>query len=137
MSLARTGTGAEEETVDLKDLKYFRAIAECGTFSKAAAHLRVAQPALSRKIQKLENDLGVQLLQRTARGVTATEAGRVLLGRTQELEQALEDIRREVTVSRSARPARCALRCSRRYLRSSSRTSCEHTARPIRGWCWN
>jgi LysR family nitrogen assimilation transcriptional regulator len=97
MSLARTGTGVEEETVDLKDLKYFRVIAECGTFSKAAAHLRIAQPALSRKIQKLEHDLGVQLLQRTARGVTATEAGRVLLGRTQELEQALEDTRREVT----------------------------------------
>jgi LysR family transcriptional regulator, nitrogen assimilation regulatory protein len=95
--LVPAGTGAEEETVDLKDLKYFRAIAECGTFSKAAAHLRIAQPALSRKIQKLEHDLGVQLLQRNARGVTATEAGRVLLGRAQELEQALEDTRREVT----------------------------------------
>jgi LysR family nitrogen assimilation transcriptional regulator len=94
---APAGTGTEEEAVDLKDLKYFRAIAECGTFSKAAAHLRIAQPALSRNVQKLEHDLGVQLLQRNARGVTPTEAGRVLLARTQELEQVLEDTRGEVT----------------------------------------
>jgi DNA-binding transcriptional LysR family regulator len=77
--------------VDLKGLRYFRAIAERGTFSKAAAHLRVAQPALSRQIQKLEHDLGVQLLQRTARGVMPTEAGRLLLDRTRQLEQGLEE----------------------------------------------
>jgi DNA-binding transcriptional LysR family regulator len=82
--------------VDLKELHYFRAIAECGTFSKAAAHLRIAQPALSRQIQKLEHDLGVQLLQRSPRGVTPTEAGRVLLDRTRQLEQSIEETRHEL-----------------------------------------
>ena len=83
--------------MDLKELRYFRIIAQHGTFSKAAAHLRVAQPALSRQMQKLEHDLGVQLLRRTSRGVTPTEAGRALLDRTQELEQQLDDVRREVS----------------------------------------
>jgi LysR family transcriptional regulator, nitrogen assimilation regulatory protein len=82
--------------MDLKELRYFRAIAECGTFSKAAAHLRIAQPALSRQIQKLEHGLGVQLLQRTARGVMPTEAGRLLLDRTRQLEQGLEETRHEL-----------------------------------------
>jgi LysR family nitrogen assimilation transcriptional regulator len=82
--------------VDLKDLKYFRTIAECGSISKAAAHLRVAQPAVSRKILKLEHDLGVQLLRRTSRGVTPTEAGQVLLQRSIDLERSIDETRREV-----------------------------------------
>lgn len=94
--------------MDLKELRYFRAIAQHGTFSKAAAHLRVAQPALSRQIQKLEHSLGVQLLRRTSRGVTPTEAGQVLLQRTLQLEQELEETRREV--ARFAERATGALR---------------------------
>ncbi len=82
--------------MDLKDLKYFRTIAECGTFSKAAAHLRVAQPALSRKIQKLEHSLGVQLLKRTARGVTPTEAGYAMLQRSARFQAELDELQREI-----------------------------------------
>jgi len=82
--------------VDLKDLRYFRIIVECGTFSKAAAHLRVAQPALSRKIQKLEHSLGVQLLKRSARGVIPTEAGRAMLQRSAKFETELDEMRREI-----------------------------------------
>lgn len=82
--------------MDLKDLKYFRTIAECGTFSKAAAHLRVAQPALSRKIQKLEHSLGVQLLKRTARGVTPTEDGYAMLQRSAKFQAELDEMRREI-----------------------------------------
>lgn len=85
--------------MDLKELRYFRTIAQCGTLSKAAAHLRVAQPALSRQIQKLEHDLGVELLRRTSRGVMPTEAGQVLLQRTVQFEYEIDEIRREVTRS--------------------------------------
>jgi LysR family transcriptional regulator, nitrogen assimilation regulatory protein len=83
--------------VDLRELRYFRAIAECGTFSRAAAHLNVAQPALSRQMQKLEHELGVVLLRRTSRGVMPTEAGQALLQRTALLEQELQETRRYVS----------------------------------------
>ncbi|AUW58173.1 hypothetical protein C1T17_08700 [Sphingobium sp. SCG-1] len=83
--------------MDLKELRYFRAIVHCGTMCKAAAHLRIAQPALTRQVQKLEHDLGVQLLRRTTRGVTPTPAGLSLMKRTTHLENELDDIRREVS----------------------------------------
>lgn len=82
--------------MDLKELHYFRAIAEAGTFAKAAANLRIAQPALSRQMRKLEHGLGVELLNRSSRGVTPTPAGLALLKRTVELEEQIEDARREV-----------------------------------------
>ncbi len=82
--------------MDLKELRYFRTIVQCGTFSKAAAHLRIAQPALSRQMQKLEHSLGVELLRRTSRGVTPTEAGQALLHRTIQFEQEIDETRREV-----------------------------------------
>jgi DNA-binding transcriptional LysR family regulator len=63
--------------VELRHLRYFVAVAELNNVSKAAQKLRVAQPALSRQIRDLEDGLGVPLLERTTRGVTLTEAGRV------------------------------------------------------------
>ena len=83
--------------MDLQALMYFRTVAEMGTISKAAAYLRIAQPALSRHIQKLEHSLGVELLQRRARGVDLTIAGRQLLEKTADVEAALGQISREVS----------------------------------------
>jgi LysR family nitrogen assimilation transcriptional regulator len=83
--------------MDIKGLSYFRAVAEFGTFSKAAAHLRIAQPALSRHMQKLEQELGVVLLQRTSKGMTPTAAGNRLLVRACELQDVLDIIRREMS----------------------------------------
>jgi len=83
--------------VDLKELRYFRAVAQFGTLSKAAAHLRIAQPALSRQMIKLEHSLGVKLLQRNARGVTLTRAGLALLDGAERVEQSIDDLRRQVT----------------------------------------
>ena len=82
--------------MDVKDLRYFSTVAECGSFSKAAAHLRIAQPALSRKIQKLEHALGVKLLRRGARGVTTTDAGQTLLQRATKFEHDLDEMRYEM-----------------------------------------
>ena len=65
--------------VELRHLKYFQAIAIDAGFSRAAARLRVAQPALSRQIRSLEKELGTDLLVRTAKGVVPTRAGEVLL----------------------------------------------------------
>ncbi|MCO5144743.1 MAG: LysR substrate-binding domain-containing protein [Aquamicrobium sp.] len=65
--------------MDIRQLRYFLAIAEQGSFSRAAAQLHVAQPALSLHVRNMETDLKVQLLHRSPKGVVPTEAGAILL----------------------------------------------------------
>ena len=65
--------------MDLRQLRYFSEVVESGSFSKAAEQLHVAQPALSQHVRHMEEELGVKLLHRTAKGVMATEAGQRLL----------------------------------------------------------
>jgi LysR family nitrogen assimilation transcriptional regulator len=65
--------------VELRQLRYFLGISEAGSLLKASARLHVAQPSLSQQIAGLEHELGTQLLERSSRGVTLTEAGRVFL----------------------------------------------------------
>ncbi len=66
--------------MDLKQLEYYVSVVEKGSFSRAAIALNLAQPSVSRQIALLEQELGQRLLERTGRGVTATEAGLALLG---------------------------------------------------------
>jgi DNA-binding transcriptional LysR family regulator len=63
--------------VELRQLRYFMAIAEEGSFSRAAQRLHVSQPPLSTQIKSLEEEIGTQLLARTNRGVTLTASGQV------------------------------------------------------------
>ena len=65
--------------MELRHLRYFVAVAELLSFTKAAARLRVAQPALSRQIRDLEDELGAPLLERGPRSVRLTDAGTVFL----------------------------------------------------------
>lgn len=65
--------------MQLRDLEYVVAIAQTGSFSKAAAQMFVSQPALSQAVARLEEEFGLQLFYRTRGVVTPTEAGRVLL----------------------------------------------------------
>src|SRR5947207_2950959 len=65
--------------MELRSLSYFVRIAELGSITRAAAHLRLAQPALTRHVQRLEEELGVALFTRANRGVRLTEAGEKLL----------------------------------------------------------
>ena len=65
--------------MELRHLRYFVAVAEMENVSRAALKLHVAQPSLSRQIRDLEEELGVQLLERTAKSVRLTEPGRAFL----------------------------------------------------------
>jgi LysR family nitrogen assimilation transcriptional regulator len=77
-------------TLDLLKMRYFVKIAELGSFTRASSELGVAQPALSLHMRGFEDQLGVQLLNRTPRGVTATEAGQTLLSHANAILRALD-----------------------------------------------
>src|SRR4249919_2486576 len=74
---------------NLNDLQAFRAVAELSSFRKAADALHVSQPAFSRRIEKLEEALGVQLLERTTRRVSLTSVGREF---DRKVQQLLDDL---------------------------------------------
>ncbi|MFZ9440589.1 MAG: LysR family transcriptional regulator, partial [Hylemonella sp.] len=84
--------------MDLKQLEYFVRVAELGSFTRASGVLNIAQPALSRQVRLLEVELRQALLQRNGRGVTTTEAGRLLLehgrGILHQVARAHEDLGR-------------------------------------------
>jgi DNA-binding transcriptional LysR family regulator len=82
--------------VDLRHLRYFQAIAEELSFSRAAQRLHVVQPALSRALKELESEIGCELLARTRRSVALTAAGRVLLDETALMFERLEQTQRRV-----------------------------------------
>lgn len=82
-------------TCDLRYMRYFTAVAEELNFRRAAERLRVAQPAISRAIRELENDLETRLLERSNRRVELTDAGQVFLEGCRrvagEIEAVIED----------------------------------------------
>jgi LysR family nitrogen assimilation transcriptional regulator len=63
--------------MELRQLEYFIAIAEAGSFSRAAVRLSISQPILSRQIKALEQELGAEFYYRTGRGIVLTEAGKL------------------------------------------------------------
>lgn len=67
--------------MELRQLRYFAAVARHESFTLAARELNVAQPALSQQVRKLEQELGVELLRRTTRRVELSEAGKLALAR--------------------------------------------------------
>src|ERR671936_846519 len=67
--------------MELRQLRYFAAVAHHSSFTLAARALNIAQPALSQQVRKLEEELGVELLRRTTRRVELSEAGELALAR--------------------------------------------------------
>ncbi len=84
-------SGRERTTMENRQLFYFTRIVALGSFTKAAAELRIAQPSLGQQIRNLEEELGTSLLVRHSRGVKPTEAGAILF---QHASKILDDVRR-------------------------------------------
>lgn len=76
---------------DLNDLQAFRAVAGLGNFRKAAEAVHISQPAFSRRIDKLEQALGVRLLDRTTRSVSLTAVGREFARKVEQLLDELDN----------------------------------------------
>lgn len=87
------------EVLEVRELRYFVAVAELLHFGRAAAQLRIAQPALSKTIQRMEARLGVDLFVRSSRSVVLTAAGTTLLTHSRH---ALNAVDVAVTQTRSA-----------------------------------
>ena len=81
--------------MELRHLRYYQAVAEELSFTRAGARLRVSQSAISAQIQDLEDDLGVPLLERNRRQVELTAAGRAFLDATDRILRSVEDASRQ------------------------------------------
>jgi DNA-binding transcriptional LysR family regulator len=132
---------------DLNDLLAFRAVAELANFRRAAEAVHISQPAFSRRIDKLEQALGVKLLDRTTRRVSLTAVGRDFARKTalwlDELDSTLLAVRGvaatrmgEVTIA--CVPSTVYYHVSqviRRY-HETSRRSASRSATPAPTRCW-
>ncbi|MGC0343633.1 LysR family transcriptional regulator [Streptomyces sp. SLBN-8D4] len=90
--------------MEIRELRYFVAVAEELHFGKAAQRLEIAQPPLSRAIARLERQLAVTLLERTSRSVTLTEAGAVLLSEARSILSAVAAAERRTQQAARSRP---------------------------------
>ena len=82
--------------VSLSQIEYFVAVAEQGHVGRAAARLRIAQPAVSRQIRRLEDELGANLFVRTSRGMILSHAGERFLRRARVIMQNVRDAASEI-----------------------------------------
>ncbi len=80
--------------MDIRQLRYFVAVASTLNFTRAAEQLHIAQPPLSRQIQLLEDDVGVQLLLRNSRPLRLTEAGRVFYEQSLQILQRMDQMKK-------------------------------------------
>lgn len=83
--------------MDIREMKYFYAIAEEGNISNASKRLNIAQPALSRQMKQLEDKLGVQLFERGSRRIKLTEAGQLMRERVEQILDLVEGTMNEIT----------------------------------------
>ncbi len=85
-----------EAVINFRQLSYFIKVVEAGNMTAAAEQLNVAQPALGVQIRQLESELGLDLLVRHSRGVTPTEAGKLLFERARRILADVEATQREL-----------------------------------------
>lgn len=95
--------------MELKQIEYFVRVAELGSFTKASIALDVAQSALSRQVRLLEIELGKNFLIRNGRGVTLTDAGRVLLEHGRGLMHQIDNLHETLALEKAGMVGKVAL----------------------------
>ncbi|WP_346114975.1 LysR family transcriptional regulator [Nonomuraea maheshkhaliensis] len=88
----------------MQRLRVLRAVAEHGSFNRAATALRLTPSAVSQQVAALERSLGAQVVARSTRGVTLTQAGHIMLGAAETVTAELEHARQQVTELSTGRP---------------------------------
>ena len=83
--------------MDIAALQAFLAVAETGSFSRAAERIFLTQPAISKRIAALETSLGTRLFDRIGRTIQITPAGQALLARSRAILRELDDVKRSIT----------------------------------------
>jgi DNA-binding transcriptional LysR family regulator len=92
-----------EAGMDVRQLEMFRAVAEEGSFTRAAQRLHVSQSAISRQVKLLEEELGSPTLHRGRKGVSLTESGSLLLAAANRVRRDLEDVAWQISATRELR----------------------------------
>lgn len=95
--------------MNFRDLEYFVAVVDLGHFGRAAAHCHASQSALSLQLKKLEEELGVQLIERTNRRVVVTPTGQALAARARELLRSRQELFDEAALEVGQMPATITL----------------------------
>lgn len=95
--------------MELYQLRHFVAVAETGSFTRAAERCYVTQPALSGSIARLEEDLGTKLFERTKRSVALTDAGRLLLNDSVSILKACSQLKADIRGSSATKRLRLGL----------------------------
>jgi DNA-binding transcriptional LysR family regulator len=122
--------------MELRQLRAFIEAADSGHFGRAAERLHITQPALTQRLQSLERELGVHLLERNAREVRLAPAGTILLPHARRMVEA-EDLG-----LRTSRPIRlesrdyCILPINRQVIFRSLGPSSQSIGAAIRRWSW-
>ncbi|MEQ3625430.1 MAG: LysR family transcriptional regulator [Celeribacter sp.] len=100
--MALSTTPMHDWQPELRTLRYFLCVAEEKNMTRASERLRIAQPALSRQIARLEQDLGLKVFNRTARGMELTEAGEILQRRAYAIMAQIAQAHHDVTAHADA-----------------------------------
>ncbi|MYL34523.1 LysR family transcriptional regulator [Pontibacillus yanchengensis] len=82
--------------MDIRHLQYFIEVSRFSSFTKAAEHLFITQPTISKMIKNLEMDLGVELFDRSKKQLVLTDAGRIILEQAQTIDKAFQNLETEV-----------------------------------------
>ncbi|KGP74126.1 cidABC operon transcriptional activator CidR [Pontibacillus yanchengensis] len=82
--------------MDIRHLQYFIEVSRFSSFTKAAEHLFITQPTISKMIKNLEMDLGVELFDRSKKQLVLTDAGRIILVQAQTIDKAFQNLETEV-----------------------------------------
>ena len=116
--------------MELRQLRYLVALDDERHFTRAAARLHIAQPALSQQIKRLEDEVGLALVDRTTRHVALTPAGELLVGRARRALSEIDAAAAELADLAGIRTGRVVRSTSATPTSSSSRRTCWESA----GW---